>query len=33
MDIEHYLKPEQINAILEHAKICSVWDYIILLLL
>ncbi len=33
MDIKHYLEPEQINAILEHAKTCSVRDYIILRLL
>jgi integrase len=33
MDIKHYLGPEQINAILEHAKTCSARDYIILLLL
>ena len=33
MDIKHYLEPEQINAILEHAKTCSSRDYIILRLL
>jgi len=33
MDIKHYLEPEQINTILEHAKTCSSRDYIILRLL
>ena len=33
MDIKHYLEPEQINAILEHAKTCSSRDYLILRLL
>jgi integrase/recombinase XerD len=33
MDITHYLEPEQVNAMLEHAKTCSVRDYIILRLL